>query len=431
MYHLKLLTAVQPEDRRTRLRELLAKLNIPDLIVPTSSKRRAEEKEELEAYLTEGVPELRVARQHIAEYSIMKAKQRILGAKRKRETMVPDGDTRANFSNFSNTSSEIGDERPLTAICFAPSSKLLATGSWSGLCKLWDADTCKHRATLRGHRDRIHAISFHPQADISLPRHLASFATCSSDCTVSLWPIAPEDSKEDNFTHLVSLKGHTERVNCVGFHPTGNYLASGSSDKTWRLWDVQTNTELLVQEGHSRAIHGLAFQGDGSLVVTGGEDTIIRAWDLRSGKTIALFQGHVKQIVDMDFSPNGYQFASGSDDHTVRIWDLRTKVVANVLPVHTSLVSTVRYQAQGDYLLSASFDKTCKILNTTNWAPAKVLAGHEGRIMAADISPDNKYIASACYDRTWKMWCDEHALNNTSNGTSNGLDPDIVVKMET
>ena len=42
-----------------------------------------------------------------------------------------------------------------------------------------------------------------------------------------------------------------------------------SSDQTWRLWDVETCTELLLQEGHSREVYGIGFQADGALVATG------------------------------------------------------------------------------------------------------------------------------------------------------------------
>ena len=55
----------------------------------------------------------------------------------------------------------------------------------------------------------------------------------------------------------------------VAFHPSGAYLGSASFDGTWRLWDVRTNQELLIQEGHSKEVYALAFQDDGALVASG------------------------------------------------------------------------------------------------------------------------------------------------------------------
>lgn len=55
----------------------------------------------------------------------------------------------------------------------------------------------------------------------------------------------------------------------VAFHPSGDYVASASFDTTWRLWDVNTSKELLLQEGHSKEVFAIEFQNDGALIVSG------------------------------------------------------------------------------------------------------------------------------------------------------------------
>lgn len=68
---------------------------------------------------------------------------------------------------------------------------------------------------------------------------------------------------------LSVMKGHQDRVCRVAFHPSGNYVASASFDTTWRLWDVNTTKELLLQEGHSKEVYSVEFQNDGALVASG------------------------------------------------------------------------------------------------------------------------------------------------------------------
>ena len=46
-----------------------------------------------------------------------------------------------------------------------------------------------------------------------------------------------------------TLRGHAERVCRIQYHPSGRFLGSASFDKTWRLWDVATQQEILCQEG--------------------------------------------------------------------------------------------------------------------------------------------------------------------------------------
>jgi U4/U6 small nuclear ribonucleoprotein PRP4 len=223
-------------------------------------------------------------------------------------------------------------------------------------------------------------------------------------------------------------------------------LIDGSYDMTWKLWDVETGDELLLQEGHSREVHTIAFQNDGALALTGfahlyniwyllnsGLDCFGRVWDLRTGRSIMLLQGHVQQVVGVDFSPCGYEVATASGDNTVRIHDIRQlKNSVYILPAHTNLVSEVKFRHRldmpnspaksdrprdalapslqshyGDYVLTAGFDGTAKIWGSGDWKLLKTLAGHTNKIMSLDYSQDGKFIATASYDRTFKLWANE------------------------
>lgn len=65
------------------------------------------------------------------------------------------------------------------------------------------------------------------------------------------------------------MKGHQDRICRVAFHPSGDYVASASFDTSWRLWDVATSKELLLQEGHSKEVYAVEFQEDGALAASG------------------------------------------------------------------------------------------------------------------------------------------------------------------
>ena len=110
---------------------------------------------------------------------------------------------------------------------------LFATAGWSGTCKLWGIPDCAIRTELRGHKDRVGCIRFHPYVG-HIPENGPNIATASADKTVRIWSMNPEY----DFQKSVELKGHEDFVNWVEFHPMGKHIASGSSDKTWRLWDI-------------------------------------------------------------------------------------------------------------------------------------------------------------------------------------------------
>ncbi|OMJ13672.1 putative WD repeat-containing protein [Smittium culicis] len=213
-------------------------------------------------------------------------------------------------------------------------------------------------------------------------------------------------------TPISSLRGHLARVAQVDFHPSGNYLASASYDGSWRLWDVNTCSELLLQEGHSKEVYTVKFQNDGSLAASAGLDSVGRVWDIRTGRSIMALQGHIREIYSLDWSPNGYQVATGSADNTVKIFDLRSIREFYTIPAHNSLVSEVLYSdasnrsllpgvnesSSPNYnassianscLVTCSFDGVMKIWSDIDYKLIHSIKAHEGKVMGADISKGN------------------------------------------
>ncbi|GIY43793.1 hypothetical protein CDAR_561061 [Caerostris darwini] len=400
-----------PAERRERLRQILARLG-KDAI--KKKEEEEEEKEEIKEKLTEttwyheGTENLLKARQWIAAYSIPRAKQRLQDARKEKEE--PDSLRHAKkqeqykkLRSLNINCSQIGDTRPLSFCQFSPDSKMLATASWSGLCKLWSVPDCELIRTLRGHNCNVGAIVFHPQATLTQSETSVNMASCSTDGVVKLWDLKSDEP-------IADLEGHApHRVSRVAFHPSGRFLATCVFDNSWRLWDLEVQEEILHQEGHSKSVYDASFQCDGSLLATGGMDSFGRVWDLRTGRCIMFLAGHQNSVLSVCFSPNGHQLATGSADNTVRIWDLRRQKCEYTISVHTDLVSRVLFEkTQGEYLVTASYDNSLKIWSHPGWTPIQTLCGHSGKIMGADISADDRYVATASFDRTFKLWAPEN-----------------------
>ena len=146
---------------------------------------------------------------------------------------------------------------------------------------------------------------------------------------------------------IAQLKGHQGIVQSVAYSPDGKLLASGSADRTVKLWSLPAGTEQATLSGHEGAVCAAAFIPGESCtqLASASEDGTIRIWDLPSGKTTRHLRGHAGAVRCMAVSADGKWLASGGSDGAVKSWDVgsgkelaaRTLVPGGVAAVAVSL----------------------------------------------------------------------------------------------
>ena len=100
------------------------------------------------------------------------------------------------------------------------------------------------------------------------------------------------------------------------FSPDGARLATGSFDKSIRLWDVETRTLVRAITGDNM-ITSLAFTPDGKRIAGGGWENAIQIWEVESGELVHRLEKQTKTIERITFGPEGKLLASTSWDRTM------------------------------------------------------------------------------------------------------------------
>jgi len=113
--------------------------------------------------------------------------------------------------------------------------------------------------------------------------------------------------------------GHSASVSCVGYSPNGCYIATGSSDKTIRVWDTETGDSVgKPLEGHTNEVMSVAYSPDGWHIISGSDDHTIRIWNAKTGSAVGKpLEGHTHYVRSVDYSPDGRHIISGSLDNTI------------------------------------------------------------------------------------------------------------------
>jgi small GTP-binding protein len=203
---------------------------------------------------------------------------------------------------------------------------------------------------------------------------------------------------------LRTLEGHQDQVNTVAFDAQGEMLASGSEDKTVKLWEARSGKLLRTLEGHEREVYSVAFDPQGGTLASGSNDGTVRLWEARSGKLLRTLEGHQAGVCSVTFNPQGGTLASGSADGTVKCWEAQSGKLLRTLEGHHSLVYSTAFDPQGGTLASGSADSTVKCWEAQSGKLLRTLEGHQDVVYSVTFDPQGGRLASGSTDRTVKLW---------------------------
>ena len=137
------------------------------------------------------------------------------------------------------------------------------------------------------------------------------------------------------------MTGNTRPVNSVVIAPDGTWLATGSRDKTVRIWDPATGQQRARLTGHTGPVNSVVIAPDSTWLATGSRDGTVRIWDPATGQQRARLTGHTGPVESVVIAPDSTWLATGSRDGTVRIWDPATCGISAAMRVDSPLPELV------------------------------------------------------------------------------------------
>jgi len=217
--------------------------------------------------------------------------------------------------------------------------------------RLWDVTTGYSVGILTGHDGWIRSLAARPESANQGPvlgTNEALIVSGGNDTTVRVWAVGRNGKVLASRCDYV-LRGHSHVVECVAF-------SNSSADRA-----IQSNKVSNAKPEGTPDVVG--SNPGGEYVVSGSRDKTIRIWSLlNGGNCVATFSDHGNWVRKVIFHPQGGYILSCSDDRTIRVYDLKAMRCTRTLEdAHAHFISSISMHSSAVYLASGSVDKTIRL----------------------------------------------------------------------
>lgn len=319
---------------------------------------------------------------------------------------------------------------------------LLATGSYDGSIRFWDATDATCYLTL-DHKDSKTSSSSGGEKQVNCLQISPDkqFIVAGGNSSIKLYDINSQGSEP-----LVTYDGHTSNVTAVGFQKDGRWMFSSSEDGTIKIWDPRATT-AQCDHASPHAVNAVVLHPNQGELISGDHGGNVRIWDLTAGKysyevspegdtpvsSVAVapnaslvaacnfngslftwtpsptdiskgmhmpeetqhrVQAHRAYITSCKISANLRTIATTSSDKTIRLWNTDDFSLANTLQHHSKWVWDCAFSADSSYLATASSDTTALLWETESAKVVRMYRGHSKAITAVVLNDSEPYISS-------------------------------------
>ncbi|OMO56545.1 hypothetical protein CCACVL1_26457 [Corchorus capsularis] len=265
---------------------------------------------------------------------------------------------------------------------------------------------------LEGHTSEVCACAWSPTGSLLASGLLMTtiegegtlLATGSYDGQARIWTT--------NGELRTTLSKHKGPIFSLKWNKKGDYLLTGSCDKTAIVWDVKAEEWKQQFEFHTGPTLDVDWRNNVSFA-TSSTDNMIYVCKIGETRAIKTFAGHQGEVNCVKWDPTGSLLASCSDDITAKIWCMKQDKYVHDLREHTKEIYAIRWSPTGPgtnnpnhplILASASFDSTVKLWDVELGKLLYSLNGHRDPVYSVAFSPNGEYLASGSLDKSMHVW---------------------------
>jgi WD40 repeat protein len=322
----------------------------------------------------------------------------------------------------------------INTLAFSTSGKRLVTGSVDRSVRLWDENNGKCIKIWQGRTDFVHSVAFTQdnKVIVSGSKHAIRFWDVNTGELVSTWyeyqdwlsSVVSSQNGEwlgcanvggDNNTIRLwrhwskaetlpapnkILYGHTDSIWSIAFSPNGKIIASGSSDRSVKIWDCETGLCVNTFIGHTRPVLSVAFSTDGKTIASCGGHSVIKIWDVVTGECIQSL--NERACYKILFSPDSKTLACCSTTGIIKLWNFRQSEYIQLGEYGHAVISSA-FSPDGKILACGSKDGIVRLWDIST-ASCISFSTNIGSIWSLAFSSDGLILAIGADAQTIQLW---------------------------
>lgn len=194
-------------------------------------------------------------------------------------------------------------------IDFRSDGKLFALGNSAGNIQVFDSASKKLIRNLKGHKGPVRKVKFSPNK--------VNLFSISDDKTFKVWDIPTE-------SEIISIDAHDDYIRACAIIQNGKYFITGSYDHKIKIWNIEDNYSLVMAIDNGAPIEDLLVSANGSIIIAAGSN-MIKFWDISAGgNLIHSMSPHQKTITSIVLNSDCSHLITAGLDRLSKIIDLST-----------------------------------------------------------------------------------------------------------
>lgn len=331
----------------------------------------------------------------------------------KRETPLtiaskPQSGTRSRSESWQclgTLSPDSGRQLQICSIAFSPDGNMIVLRYSNQVIKIWNWSQQRVEFVLDSYKSNsASSVAFSPDGQIVASGMLNE----QGQSIIKLW-----NYQKDKETNLTASDGHTLEIYAVAFEPSGDWLVSGSKDKSLKLWNLpdkkhkcdfkETGFFNSTYSPNLDPIKAIAISPNGMILASGDEKGCIKFWDMAYAKNkgkISTFSS----VNSVAFSPDSQLLASGNSGGNIQLWEVASQKEIRKEKVD-SPINSIALSSDNRILASGSDDKHIRIWDVETFQNITTLSEHTKEVTSVSFSPNGQLLASGSKDGIAKVWC--------------------------